>query len=90
MSTYPDGVSVFENVVLNVSVFPIRAATSPPFQHTNLVILFRPKENVYVVVDPGGNDEAHLAKALSPIKAADVFVVITHKVSQSMKKTKKN
>jgi glyoxylase-like metal-dependent hydrolase (beta-lactamase superfamily II) len=70
-------------------VYPIRAATSPPFQHTNLVVLFRPEENVYVVVDPGGNDEAHLAKALSTIKGADVFVVITHKVfTRRQKKTR--
>ena len=78
MSSYPDGVSVFQPVD-GVSVYPIRAATSPPFLHTNLVIVQKP--NGTVIVDPGGYDEEALAKALSsiPKNVDSVFVLITHK-----------
>jgi glyoxylase-like metal-dependent hydrolase (beta-lactamase superfamily II) len=76
---YPGGKTEF---VLSpeVTVYPIRAATSPPFQHTNLVVLLRRTERAAVVVDPGGNDEAALATALKRIPAGlSLFVVITHK-----------
>ncbi len=74
--SYPDGASVF-HVNDDISVFPIRAATIPPFLHTNLVILRR--SGTAVIVDPGGNDEEALARALATVKEKDVFVVITHK-----------
>jgi glyoxylase-like metal-dependent hydrolase (beta-lactamase superfamily II) len=75
--SYPDGASVFE-VSPEVSVFPIRAATSPPFLHTNLVIVRR--AGATVIVDPGGYDEEALSKALSTIKSKEnVFILISHK-----------
>src|SRR5687767_181663 len=76
---YPDGKTEFV-LSPDVTVYPIRAATSPPFLHTNLVVLLRRAERVAVVVDPGGYDEAALAKALKTIPEGwAVFVVITHK-----------
>ncbi len=77
---YPSGKSEFA-VAQGVTAYPIRAATSPPFQHTNLVVFVREAERAAVIVDPGGNDAAALAVALKAVPGdlAEVFVVVTHR-----------
>ena len=76
---YPGGKTEFA-VAPDLTVYPIRSATSPPFQHTNLVVLLRRAERAAVIVDPGGNDAAALAAALQTVPSGwAVFVVITHK-----------